>query len=137
VIKRQETYPDLPKTMKLGFNLTLEVEASIVDNGGAAGPLAEQVFYISESSPVGLLRQNDVAGEIGYARTMNALRNHALAFVITDAQGKAETKKLKAGTYYICGVLHGIGFWNVEVELKAGKNSLAFNNENMTAKQKM
>jgi hypothetical protein len=64
--------------MKLGFNPTLDVEASIINSAGEAEPRTGQVFYILEKSPAGLLRGNDVASEIGYARTMNALRNHAL-----------------------------------------------------------
>ena len=114
--------------MKLGSNPTLEVEAL----------LAEQVFYILERNPANLI--SDVTSEIGYARTMNALRNHALRFFITDTAGKAEVKQLKAGTYYICGIGYTpqeVRIWNVEVELQAGKNSLALKNENMTIRPKM
>jgi hypothetical protein len=119
--------------MKLGFNSTLNVEASIVDDAGAAGPLAGQVFYILEKSPDDLLKGSDVTSEIWYARTMNALRNHAFTFFITDSQGKAEIKVLKAGTYYICGIGHtqrGVVIWNVPVELRSAKNSLILDNRN-------
>ncbi len=121
--------------MKLGLNPTLDVEASILNNAGEAEPRAGQVFYILERSPDDLLRGNDVASEIGYAKTMNALRNHALTFFITDSQGKAEIKKLKAGTYHICGIGHtrrGVVIWNVPVELGSGKNNLVLDNKNMT-----
>jgi len=113
--------------MKLGFNPILDVEASIINNAGEAEPLAEQIFYILEKNPDGLLRENDVSSEIWYVKTMNGLRNHVLAFLVTDSQGKAETNKLEAGTYYICGISEtpqGIGIWNVRIELKPGKNSL-------------
>jgi hypothetical protein len=120
--------------MKLGFNPTLVVEASITDEAGTAKPLAGQVFYISERSPDGLLRENDFTSEIGYARTMNALRISAFDFCITDSRGKAEIKDLKAGIYYICGIGHTnqeVVIWNIRVELKSGKNNLVLNNENM------
>jgi hypothetical protein len=122
--------------MKLGFNPTLDVEASITNNAGEAEPLSGQVFYILEKSSGDLLR-GDVTSEIWYARTMNALRNHALTFFITDSQGKAEIKALKAGTYYICGIGHtrrGVVIWNVPVALEMGKNRLVLDNSNMTQK---
>ena len=103
--------------MKLGFNPILEVEASILDNAGNAEPQAQQVFYILEQSPEDLLRGNDLTSEIGYAKTMNALRNHALTFFVTDSRGKAEIKKLKTGTYHICGIGYteqGVLIWNVQ-----------------------
>ncbi len=121
--------------MKLGLNPTLEVEASIINNAGEAEPLTRQVFYILKKSPDDLLKGIDVTSEIWYAKTMNGLRNHALTFFITDSQGKAEIKDLKAGTYYICGIsqmVEGAGVWDVEVELKWGKNSLVLDNRNMT-----
>lgn len=124
-----------PKPMKLGLNPTLEVEASIINNAGEAEPLAGQVFYILERNPDDLLKGIDVTSEIWYAKTMNGLRNHALTFFITDSQGKAELKDLKAGTYYICGISHsprGVVIWNVPVELKFGKNSLILDNSNQS-----
>ena len=122
--------------MKLGFNPTLTVEASIIDEAGAVKPLARQTFYISEKDPEGILKGNDLTNEIGYARTMNALRNHSLTFCITDSRGKAEKTGLKAGNYYICGIGHteqGVVIWNVPLELKAGKNNLRLDNRNMAA----
>ncbi|HEV7644347.1 MAG TPA: hypothetical protein VGO50_10430 [Pyrinomonadaceae bacterium] len=92
--------------MKLGFNSILNVEASIINSAGGAESLPQQVFYILEKSPDDLLKGNDVTSEIWYAKTMNALRNHALTFFVTDSQGKAEIKVLKAGTYHICGIGH-------------------------------
>ena len=117
--------------MKLGFNPILDVEASIINNVGEAEPLAEQIFYILEKNPDGLLRGKDVASEIWYAKTMDALRNNALIFLVTNSRGKAETDKLKAGIYYICGISQEVGVWNVEVELKPGKNSLVLDNTNL------
>jgi hypothetical protein len=119
--------------MKLGFNPTLVVEASIIDDAGETGPLAGQVFYILERNPDGLLK-GDVTSEIWYAKTMNALRNCALTFFITDSQGKAEIKDLKMEIYYICGIGHTrqrVVIWNIPVELKPGENHLELNNENM------
>jgi len=121
--------------MKLDLNPILEVEASIINNAGGAEPLVEQIFYILEKNPDGLLRENDVSSEIWYVKTMNALRNHALAFLVTDSQGKAETNKLEAGTYYICGISQthrGFEVWNVRVDLQPGKNSLVLDHRNMS-----
>ncbi len=68
---------------------------------------------------------------------MNALRNLALTFFITDSQGRAKVKNLKTGTYYICGIGHTpqeVVIWNVPVELTFGKNSLVLDNSNMIGK---
>lgn len=118
--------------MKLGLNPVLEVEASVVNKNGKAGPVAEQVFYVLEQSAIGIL--DDVTSEIGYARTMNALRSHAARFFITDAEGKARVKQLKEGAYYICGVVYSeqeAMIWNVRIDLVAGPNRLALSSENM------
>ena len=129
--------------MKLGLagkygpdqGAALEVEAAVIYETGAAQPLAGQTFYILERSPEELLK-GDITSEIWYAKTKNSLRNHALAFVITDSQGKAEKNDLKAGAYYICGIGHtqkGVVIWNVRIELKPGKNSLTLDNRNLAA----
>jgi hypothetical protein len=121
--------------MKLGLNPVLVVEASITDKDGKTEPLAGQVFYILEKSPDHLLKAHDVKSEIGYARIMNALRNHADEFVVTDSLGKAKEKGLKEGAYYICGVhytQYEAVVWNIAIELKPGDNLLVLNGENMT-----
>ncbi len=113
----------------------MEVEAAIIYERGVSLPVSGQVFYILEKDPDDLLRRNDITSEIGFARTMNTLRNHAVTFFITDSQGQAEVKKLKTGTYHICGISHTrqeVVIWNVKVELNLGRNSLVLNNENMT-----
>jgi hypothetical protein len=81
--------------MKLGLNPVLVVEASITDKAGKTEPLAGQVFYILEKSPDHLLKAHDAKSGIGYARIMNALRNHADEFVVTDSSGRAKEKGLK------------------------------------------
>ena len=119
--------------MKSGLNPILEVEASVINSVGEPEPLAGQVFYILEQSAANIL--DDVTSEIGYARTMNALRNHASRFFITDSLGKAKVKQLKEGTCYICGIGHTrqrVVIWNVRVKLTPGQNNLVLNNENMT-----
>jgi hypothetical protein len=119
--------------MKL--NPVLEVEASVIDKEGKHVPLAGQVFYISERDPIEILKANDLTSEIGYARTMNALRNFAARFLVTDSRGKTGTTELRSGTYHICGIRyseHEAEVWNVEIELLPGKNHLVFNEGNMT-----
>jgi hypothetical protein len=120
--------------MTLSLNPILEVEASIVDKAGNTVPLSGQVFYILERSPIDILRGNDLKGEIAFARAMNALRNLATTFFITDTQGKAEIKQSKSGTYHICGIRHTqqqAGVWNIQIELLPGKNKLVLNDANM------
>ena len=109
--------------MNISVNPVLTVEASTPDKE----PLAQQTFYILEKSPISILRANDPKSEISYARTMDALRNLSVGFFITDSRGRAEVKKLKTGSYYICGISYTAQeakVWNVEIELLPGKNYL-------------
>ncbi len=122
--------------MRLGLVPILEVEAEVIYKGNSTLPLSGQTFYVLEKSPDDLLR-GDVTSEIWYAKTMNALRNHALTFFITDSQGGAEVKNLKTGIYYICGIGHTqqeVVIWNVQVNMQYGKNRLVLDNSNMIGK---
>jgi hypothetical protein len=122
--------------MTLRLGPVLEVKASIINHAGGVEPMAQQVFYVLEKSPDDLLRGTDFTSEIKYAKTMNALRNHALTFFVTDSQGKAEIKKLKTETYHICGIGYtqqGVVIWNVRIDLQPGGNSLVLDNSNLAS----
>jgi hypothetical protein len=124
-----------PKSMRLGLNPVLEVEAAINYEGNSALPLTGQVFYVLENSAADILKTSK--GASGYEKALEVLRSTAIDFIITDSRGKAVVKKLEAKTYYVCGISQthqGVGIWNVRVDLQFGKNSLVLDNNNMIGK---
>ena len=65
------------------------------------------------------------------------LRADALGMLRTDAQGRAQTPPLAAGTYFLFGSGrrpdHGEAFWNLRVELKPGAREVTLDQRNMLA----
>src|ERR1044072_9377933 len=130
--------------MKLGLadrfdnsaSSALEIEAAVNYERGVSLPLSGHIFYLLERNGA------DIISLIGTdeEKALSELRNLAVGFFITDSKGKAKISGLKAKTYYVCGVRktgrrtwHGIGVWDVPVELKPGENNLVLDNRNLVS----
>ena len=74
---------------------------------------------------------------VSYAKAIDALSAQAIRFFIIDSDGKAALKDLRSGTCYVCGIgktKKKSGVWNVQVDLKPGKNTLRLDGKNMTGR---
>ncbi len=74
---------------------------------------------------------------ISYAKAIDVLSAQAIRFFIIDAEGKAALEDLNSGTCYVCGIgktKKKSGVWNVQVDLKPGKNNLRLDGRNMTGR---
>ncbi|HEV7643281.1 MAG TPA: hypothetical protein VGO50_04995 [Pyrinomonadaceae bacterium] len=75
---------------------------------------------------------------VSYAKAIDVLSARAVRFFIIDSEGKAALEDLNSGTCYVCGIgktKKKSGIWNVQVELKPGKNNLLLDGKNMTGRR--
>ncbi len=75
---------------------------------------------------------------VSYAKAIDVLSARAVRLFVIDSEGKAALEDLKPGNCYVCGIgktKKKSGVWNVQVELKPGKNNLILDSRNMTGRR--
>jgi hypothetical protein len=74
---------------------------------------------------------------------MTAIRNHSVAQITTDANGRANSPGLPAGTYYLYGRFYRVSkptpsgglYWNLKVDLKPGQSTVRVSVDNAAWRQ--
>lgn len=128
----------------------LNLAAGFASGSGAFSPLAGTKFIVLKSSVDAALAKGGYRPPLGMsafkgwaiacqqgtpacAQGLNGVQADSLGVLQTDAQGKAHTPPLAAGTYYLFGsTQHGKQpvMWNVRVDLKPGANAVTLDQSN-------
>jgi protein SCO1/2 len=137
-------------------NSTLSFEAKHVFKPGDV--LAQTTFYLLDDSVQNIMTTVDLTSSVDfgdslydeillltysykdlerynvvYTRIMKAIKPHVIATVTTDSNGKGQFEAVPAGTYYLFGIgdiSKALAFWDLEVDLKSGQNSLTLDRKN-------